>query len=70
MKQPMFVEVQGKSGAYNFQLKGDPKHLAEWRAEGLSVYVIEYAMPEWAASLGLARPWGAVQKFWRILRLW
>lgn len=70
MKQPMFVEVRGKSSSYIFHFKGNPAHLAAWRGDGLTVFAIEYGVPAWVAASGLARQWAALQKFWRLLRLW
>jgi hypothetical protein len=67
VKRPMFVEVQGKSGTYVFPFKGDPANVADWRADGLTVQVIEYTVPYWVVDIGLMRPWCALQKAWRFL---
>ncbi len=52
------ITVQGKSGArYAFNFKGDPAHLADWRAEGFDVCEIAYSVPAWAVNLGLLGAW-------------
>lgn len=71
MKQTLSIEVRGKSGkTYCFTFKGDPAYIDEWRADGLDIVVICNTIPRWAAEMGLARPWFAVQDAWKILRLW
>lgn len=71
MKETLSIEVRGKSGkTYCLTFKGDPGYIDEWTADGLDIVVICNTIPCWAAELGLARPWFAVQDAWKILRLW
>jgi hypothetical protein len=70
VKQRCSVTIQGKRHKWSFPFDGDPRHLAEWREDGLEVDEIVGSIPEWAARLGLVRPWFAVQAGWRWLRLW
>jgi hypothetical protein len=70
MKKNLFVEVQGRTGSYVFLFKGDAGQIDKWRADGLTVGVIEGSVPEWVVSLGLAQPWLWVQKLWGLARLW
>lgn len=70
MKRRMFVEVQGKSGAWVFRFDGDPAFLDEWAADGLKVGVVEYTIPAWVVEFRLQRPWCAIQRAWQFLRLW
>ncbi len=70
MKQKISIEVRGKQKTWSFTFDGDPKHLADWRADGLEVYEVDNTIPEWAVSLGLLRPWCLVQDAWKALRLW
>jgi hypothetical protein len=71
MKQKLSIEVRGKSGkSYCFDFEGDPKHIEEWRAEGLDVVEICNTSPYWVAELGLLRPWIAIQDFWKFIRIW
>lgn len=71
MKRPLLLTVRDKSGAeWGFTVRADPTHLAEWRAAGLDVYELAATVPAWAAAIGLARPWAAVQAAWQWLRVW
>lgn len=71
MKETLSIQVTGKSGKrYCFTFKGDPKYIEEWAADGLDVVPICNTIPRWAAELGLARPWFAVQDAWKAVRLW
>lgn len=60
-KKLMFVDVQGKSHKWMFEFYGDPQYLEEWRADGLTVEVIENIIPAWVVDFGLARPWVFLQ---------
>ena len=55
------IVVRGREKRWSFQFLGDPKHLAEWRADGLEVYEVVHVIPAWVASLGLVRPWCFLQ---------
>lgn len=57
MKRRMFIEVRGKTGEWSFDFYGDPKHLDEWRADGLEVYEHGYTIPFVIQQLGLTRLW-------------
>lgn len=41
----MLIEVRGKRKTWCFSFYGDPKYLADWRADGLTVNVIENTIP-------------------------
>lgn len=70
MKRPMLLTVRDQRGnEWCFTLRADPAHLSEWRAAGLDVCVLGATVPEWVASVGLGRPWAAVQAAWQWLRL-
>jgi hypothetical protein len=63
----MFVDVTSRSGrCWTFHFYGDPKHIEEWRADGLEVYVVENTIPVWAVECGLTRIWCAVQDLWQM----
>jgi hypothetical protein len=64
------ITVKGKSHTWSFTFKGDPAHLADWRADGLDVSQVLNRVPAWAQQLGLTRPWVLVQDAWRFLRFW
>ena len=57
MNKQMSVIVRGKHHEWAFQFDGDPAHIADWRADGLEVNIIENSIPAWVAELGLARAW-------------
>lgn len=70
MKQTISIHVRGKTKQWCFNFKGDPKHLEEWRADGLEVYEVVNSIPDWAVDLGLTHIWCKVQDLWRWVRLW
>jgi len=53
----MSVEVKGAERNWSFNFYGDPKHLEDWRDDGLVVHEIINSIPEWAADLGLTKIW-------------
>ena len=57
----LMIEVRGKDKRWSFAFYGDPRYLAEWRADGLEVNEVANVIPAWVAGLGLARPWCFVQ---------
>lgn len=57
----MAIEVSGSERRWLFTFDGDPKHLDEWRADGLEIIVIENTVPAWVATIGLAGPWCFLQ---------
>ncbi len=61
MKKLLEIEVQGKSRKWGFLFEGDPKHLADWRADGLVVDEVLNIIPEWVVSIGMVRQWCVVQ---------
>lgn len=70
MKRPMLLNVRDRSGReWGFTVRADPAHLPEWREAGLEVYELAATIPAWVVSLGLARPWAAVQAAWQWLRV-
>lgn len=70
MKQDISITVKGKQHDWTFTFKADPAHLAEWRADGLEVHVIECRVPFWMAGTPLAPLWCGLQGIWRWMRLW
>jgi hypothetical protein len=56
-KKLMIANVRGKQSTWGFSFYGDPKHIEEWRADGLDVIEIANVIPEWIAELGLTRAW-------------
>jgi hypothetical protein len=70
MNQLISVTVRGKSKTWAFNFRGDPKYLAEWRADGLKTDEVLNTIPVWAHELGLTPLWFAAQNAWRWLRLW
>lgn len=62
-KKLLSVTVRGKQSEWIFNFQGDPRHLDDWRADGLEVYQIENTIPTWVADFGIVRPWCALQNF-------
>lgn len=60
-KEMMIVTIRGKAHSWSFPTYGDPRHIPEWREDGLEVFVVENTVPSWVAVLGMARPWCFVQ---------
>lgn len=63
-KKLIGLEVRGDTKSWGFHFYGDPKHIPEWRADGLEVSEIENLIPAWVVDLGLARAWCFVQDLW------
>jgi len=53
----MNVEVRGKENNWSFNFYGDPKHLEDWRGDGLEVNEIVNTIPEWVVDIGLMGVW-------------
>lgn len=70
MKRKIIITVKGRSASWSFEFVGEPAHLAEWRQDGLEVYEVANAVPQWVQSMKLTRIWCLVQDAWRFLRLW
>lgn len=64
------IDVRGKSKSWNFTFSGDPKYIAEWRADGLDVSEVCNIIPEWAVDLGLTRAWCFVQDVFNFKNPW
>jgi hypothetical protein len=60
-QKQMMIEVRGKRKSWSFPFYGDPKYLAEWRADGLEVNEVYNTIPYWVVECGMARPWCFVQ---------
>lgn len=61
MKQLLSIEVRGHEHEWSFNFYGDPKHLDEWRDDGLEVVEIVNTIPSWAVDLGLTKIWFFIQ---------
>ncbi len=70
MRKNIEVTIRGKQKTWGFVFKADPKHLDEWRADGLEVDEVLNIIPQWAQRIGLTRIWCAVQDAWQWLRVW
>lgn len=61
MKRSMALIVRGREKEWGFTFQGDPRHLEDWRADGLDVSLCHNEVPAWAVKFGLLRPWVAAQ---------
>ena len=57
MKKLLSVEVKGAEKNWSFDFHGDPKHLEEWREDGLEINEIVNTIPMWVVDMGLMAPW-------------
>ena len=62
----MSVTVRGNRKTWSFNFYGDPKHLNEWRTDGLEIGEIENVIPVWIVTLGLTRMWCFFQDVFNI----
>lgn len=70
MVKSISITVKGRHKTWAFTFQGDPKHIAEWQADGLNVAEVYNTVPYWAQQLGLTRLWCRVQDAWQFLRLY
>lgn len=61
MKKLLSIKVRGAEKDWSFSFYGDPKHLDEWRDDGLEIDEIVNTVPVWAAELGLQKIWFFIQ---------
>ena len=61
MKKLLSLEVKGAEKSWSFSFYGDPKHLNEWRQDGLEIDEICNTIPEWVVDIGLSKPWIFIQ---------
>lgn len=66
----MSVTVRGSLKTWSFNFYGDPKHLNEWRTDGLEIGEIENVIPVWVVTLGLTRAWCFVQDVFNFKNPW
>lgn len=69
-KKLAIIEVRGERSRWVFDTYVDPQYLAAWRADGLTIYLIENTIPEWVADLGLAGPWCFLQDLFNFRNPW
>lgn len=60
-KQLLSIEVRGTLNRWDFHFYGDPRYLADWRADGLNVNVVVNTIPVWVVEIGLTRAWCILQ---------
>lgn len=70
MKRPYALHIRGKEKSWMFEIEADPRHVEDWRADGLTVDGIVATIPEWVVNLGLARPWVFLQDLFFMRKPW
>jgi hypothetical protein len=60
--------IRGQRHEWQLPVYADPKHVADWRADGIEIHESVGRVPTWLAWA--ARPIMAVQRAWQWLRLW
>jgi len=66
----LMITVRGERSTWSFQFMGDPRHIEEWRADGLEVHEVCNVIPEWVASFGLSRGWCFAQDIFNFKNPW
>lgn len=61
MKKLYSLEIRGKSKEWSFNIYADPKHVEDWREDGLEINEIVNSIPEWVADIGMTRLWIIIQ---------
>jgi hypothetical protein len=56
-KKLVSVTVRGEGKTWSFNFYADPKHIPEWREDGLVIDEVLNTVPTWAVSCGLLKPW-------------
>ena len=64
------ITVKGKNKTWGFNFYGDPKYLADWRADGLQVDEVVGSIPVWAVELGLTKLWFRLQDIFNFRNPW
>jgi hypothetical protein len=59
-KKQLSIHVRGNSKEWSFTFLGDPRCLAEWRADGLEIDEVLNTIPTWVPA-SMIRPWCIVQ---------
>lgn len=62
MEKLLCINLKGKRRSWGFNFYGDPKYLAEWRADGLDITEIVNSVPAWYVDAGLPVRWWC---FWQ-----
>jgi hypothetical protein len=60
-KKLLSIAVKGKNSVWGFNFYADPKHIKEWRDDGLDVVEIENIVPEWVANFNIVKEWCFLQ---------
>jgi hypothetical protein len=61
VKKLIAIEVKGIRKRWSFSFYADPKHVDDWRIDGLNVTLIENTIPIWVVDYKLIRPWCFMQ---------
>lgn len=70
MNKQFVIHVRGKQHNWSFVFLGDPKHIDDWRADGLKVFEVVNSIPEWAVNLGLTHIWCRMQDVFNFKNPW
>lgn len=61
MKKLYSLQVRGKSKEWSFDIIANPKHVEDWREDGLEIDEIINRIPEWVVDIGLTKLWIFIQ---------
>lgn len=62
------LEIRGYRHLWGIDVMADPKHVADWQADGLNVTETLNTIPEWVVDLGLVRMWCLFQDLFNFKR--
>jgi hypothetical protein len=65
-KKLLSIAVKGKNSWWGFDFYADPKHLKEWRDDGLDIVEIENTIPMWVVDIGLTHQWCFMQDLFNL----
>lgn len=54
MKKLYSLDVRGNRKKWSFQIWADPKHVEDWRGDGLRIEEIVNTIPEWWVNAGFS----------------
>lgn len=54
MKKLYMLYIRGKRKEWGFEILANPKHVEDWRADGLRVDEIVNTIPEWWVDAGFS----------------
>ena len=64
------LAIRGRKKSWGFRIEADPRHVEDWRADGLELSEIVNTIPVWVVNLGLLRPYIILQDLFYMRNPW